>query len=194
MRAMARSGYDEPVAVFHQQMAHKAQPALLAIALAIEPGIGIGRALMGLVRTLLLGESCARRCGRRPATSASKSRSRLFVNTVASQTASSIEAPANTLVAHHKSTGAPATGRQPRVTPGRRVSCDRDAQIRYIDRRRRAPAHLFSRGEGLRHIGDEIVGMLDADRCSDQGWRDPDLAARLFRQTGMHRRRWMANQ
>ena len=71
---------DEPVAVFHQQMAHKAQPALLAIALAIEPGIGIGRALVGLVRTLLLGESCARRCGRRPATSASKSRSRFFVN------------------------------------------------------------------------------------------------------------------
>src|SRR6267142_2424832 len=109
-------------------MAHKAQPALLAIALAIEPGIGIGRALVGLVRTLLLGESCARRCGRRPATSASKSRSWFFVNTVA--------------------------------------SCDRDAQIRYIGRRRRAPAHLISRGEGLRHIGDEIVGMLDADRCS----------------------------
>jgi hypothetical protein len=39
----------------------------------------------------------------------------------------------------------------------------RDAQIRYIDRRRRAPAHLISRGEGLRHIGDEIVGMLNAD-------------------------------
>src|SRR5260221_9530342 len=56
------------------------------------------------------------------------------------------------------------------------------------------PAHLLSRGEGLRHIGDEIVRMLDTDRCSDQGWRDPDLAPRLFRQPRMHRRRRMANQ
>ena len=51
-----RRVHHEPVAVLHEGMAHEAQPALLAGALAIEPGIRIGGRGMGLVRARLLAE------------------------------------------------------------------------------------------------------------------------------------------
>jgi hypothetical protein len=54
LRNIAR--YSKPVAVLHQHVADVAQPALLAVALAIELGIGVGRAGMGFVRTLLPAE------------------------------------------------------------------------------------------------------------------------------------------
>ena len=46
-------GGDQPVAVLHQRMAQIAQPRLLAIALLIQPGIGIGGRFMRLVGALL---------------------------------------------------------------------------------------------------------------------------------------------
>src|SRR3954447_26156498 len=46
----------EPVAVLHQYVTHVAKPALLAVTLAIELGIGIGRGGMGFIRTLLPAE------------------------------------------------------------------------------------------------------------------------------------------
>jgi hypothetical protein len=46
----------QTVAVLHQCVAHIAQLSRLAIALLVEPGLGIGRARMGLVRSLFLVE------------------------------------------------------------------------------------------------------------------------------------------
>src|SRR3974390_1367276 len=46
----------QPVAILHQHVAHEAQPALLAIALAEELGIRVGRTRMRLVRALLAAE------------------------------------------------------------------------------------------------------------------------------------------
>ena len=43
----------QTVAVLHQRMPHETQPAFPAIALAVKPGVRVGRAFMGLVGPLL---------------------------------------------------------------------------------------------------------------------------------------------
>ena len=54
-----QAGIDQQaVAVLHQPMPHEAQLRLLALALAVEPGIRIGGRGMRLVRSLLAMEVC----------------------------------------------------------------------------------------------------------------------------------------
>src|SRR3954452_12040838 len=48
--------HDQPVAVLHERVAHKAELGLHPVALAIEPRVRISRADMGLVRALLAAE------------------------------------------------------------------------------------------------------------------------------------------
>src|SRR5438445_12670674 len=50
------AGNCQAVAVLHQDMAHIAQPALLAVALAVELGIRVCRAFVGLIRPFLTVE------------------------------------------------------------------------------------------------------------------------------------------
>ena len=62
-----QAGIDEQaIAVLHQPVADEAQLRLLAVALALEPGIGIGGAGMGLVARRSPWKS-PRRCGPAPA-------------------------------------------------------------------------------------------------------------------------------
>src|SRR5207245_7271828 len=49
-------------------------------------------------------------------------------------------------------------------------------------------------GKRLGQIGDEVVGVLDADREPDRRVRDADALARRLRHAGMHRRRRVAYQ
>ena len=53
------SANGKAVPVLHQRMAHISKLRLLAVRLAVEPGVRIGRALMGFIRTLLIVEILA---------------------------------------------------------------------------------------------------------------------------------------